>query len=201
MLLIYSQKLNLDLRGGVSIFDRIEKDDVILAFFPCIYFEAQSQLWFAGNNFSQKNWSVRHKCESNIERHESLHKFYVLLNKLVCICEDRGLRMVIENPYTQPHYLTSYWCIKPDLIDKDRTNNGDYFKKPTQYWFFGFKPKHNIVFEALDYVEEMIVARLTKKDGVSVQTQRSMIHPQYASRFIRQFVLDEKVWNKGGKND
>lgn len=27
-------------------------------------------------------------------------------------------------------------------------------------------------------------------DGLSVKTQRSMIHPQYASRFIRQYLID-----------
>lgn len=30
-----------------------------------------------------------------------------------------------------------------------------------------------------------------KKGEYSVQTQRSMIHPQYARRFIKQFVLKE----------
>lgn len=29
------------------------------------------------------------------------------------------------------------------------------------------------------------------EDEYSVQTQRSMIHPQYARRFIKQFVLKE----------
>jgi hypothetical protein len=190
----YQIDLFEEIRGGYegkpSIFDNISQDDIILAFFPCTYFEVQSQLWFAGNNYAQRNWTLKQKCECDIERHTALNEFYVLLNKLVCVCQDKGLKMVIENPYMQPHYLTTYWCVKPSLIDKDRTENGDYFKKPTQYWFIGIKPKNNIVFEALDYVEIKRVGNLKKDGDTSVKTQRSMIHPQYANRFIRQYLID-----------
>lgn len=182
-----------EIRGGYdgkpSIFDDMEQDDVIMAFFPCTYFEVQSQLWFAGNNYAQKRWTVKQKCEYDIKRHTELNEFYVLLNKLVCICTDRDLRVVIENPYVQPHYLSTYWCIKPSIIDRDRTENGDYYKKPTQYWFIGFAPKNNLVFEALDYVEPKKIGNLKKDGDKSVKTQRSMIHPQYASRFIRQYII------------
>lgn len=89
----------------------------------------------------------------------------------------------------QPHYLTTYWCVKPEVIDMDRTKNGDYYKKPTQYFFINRKPKYNLVFEALDYVKPKIVGKLKKEGEMSVKTQRSMIHPQYASRFIRQYLI------------
>lgn len=26
------------------------------------------------------------------------------------------------------------------------------------------------------------------------KTERSLIHPQYADRFVRQYILDEKYW-------
>lgn len=99
--------------------------------------------------------------------------------------------MVIENPYMQPHYLTTYWCVKPTIIDKDRTMRGDYYMKPTQYWFVNCEPKNNLVFEPLDYVEKQVISKVKVKDGISVKTQRSMIHPQYANRFIREFLIDE----------
>ena len=133
----YQIDLFEEIRGGYdgkpSIFDNISTDDLILAFFPCTYFECQSQLWFAGNNHSQSKWSMKQKCECDISRHNELNRFYEILNKLTILCIDRGLRIVIENPYNQPHYLTMYWSVKPAIIDKDRTENGDYFKKPTQY--------------------------------------------------------------------
>lgn len=182
-----------EIRGGYknepSIFDNITPDDLILAFFPCTYFEVQSQLWFSGNNYAQQKWDIRKKCECALKRHNELNEFYCLLNKLVIICCDRGLQIIIENPYMQPHYLTTYWCVKPDVIDMDRTKNGDYYKKPTQYFFINRKPKYNLVFEALDYVKPKIVGKLKKEGEMSVKTQRSMIHPQYASRFIRQYLI------------
>ena len=177
--------------GGCSIFDKFDKDDVILAFFPCTRFEAKVPLWFRGENYGQKNWTLRQKLEKAKEMHGELHELYVKLCELVIVCIDKELQMIIENPYTQPHYLTVYWCIRPSIIDKDRTENGDYYKKPTQYWFINREPKYNILFEPLDYVEQRIITRTKKGEGTSIKTERSMIHPQYASRFIRQYILDE----------
>lgn len=113
---------------------------------------------------------------------------YRLISKMVIVCLRKRLRLVIENPKSIPHHLTDYWCLKPAIIDKDRTKNGDYYKKPTQYWFINCKPKDNLVFEPLDYVE---TKRIDYINGSDRQTQRSMIHPQYANRFIRQYLIDE----------
>lgn len=99
--------------------------------------------------------------------------------------------MVIENPYTAPHYLTTYWCIKPKLIDRNRCENGDYMKKPTQFWFINCEPKQNMVFEPLTYVEQRKCEYITKRNtGIDKTIARSEIHPQYASRFIRQYLID-----------
>ena len=101
---------------------------------------------------------------------------------------------MIENPYTQPHYLTTYWCLKPTLIDKDRTQDGDFYKKPTQYWFLNCKPKENLVFEPIEYIERKTIEKARGTENTSRQTERSMIHPQYADRFIRKYILDEEIW-------
>ena len=98
--------------------------------------------------------------------------------------------MMIENPYMQPHYLTNYWCIKPTIIDKDRRENGDYYEKPTQYWFIDCKPEDNLVFEPIEYVKQRIITRTKKGENTTIKTERSMIHPQYARRFIKQYILD-----------
>lgn len=187
--------LYAEIRGGYenkpSIFDKINQDDIILAFFPCTRFEAKIPLGFRGELYQQKNWDDRKKLDYSMQLHNELHENYILISKLVCIAIDRGLKMVIENPYTQPHYLTTYWCIKPKIIDKNRRLNGDYYKKPTQYWFIGFEPNNNLVFEALDYVEHRTEMYIKPTDGKSRKVVRSEIHPQYASRFIRQYILDD----------
>ena len=126
-----------------------------------------------------------------------LTELYILLCKLVIVCKKKNLQMVIENPYTQPHYLTMYWCLKPDLVDKDRTENGDYYKKPTQYWFINRKPFYNLVFEPIEYVEQRVITRTKKQENTTVKTERSMIHPQYANRFIRQYLIDYDMCQDG----
>ena len=98
--------------------------------------------------------------------------------------------MVVENPYTQPHYLTTYFPIKPSIIDKDRTLNGDYYKKPTQYWFVNCEPEQNMFLECVDYVKTQNIERETAQDGINRVVRRSMIHPQYARRFIRSFIYN-----------
>lgn len=178
-------------RGGQSVFDNFTSDDVIMAFFPCVRFECKIPLWFRGEAQQQKNWNTKKKLEYSMETHRELHRNYDLICKLALIAMDRKLKLVIENPYTQPHYLTNFWCIKPRLIDKNRRENGDYMKKPTQYWFIGFEPKQNLVFEPIDYVPLRTHDDMTGKEGKCRQERRSEIHPQYASRFIRQYILQE----------
>ena len=178
-------------QGKPSIFDNISTDDLILAFFPCTRFESRVPLWFRGEAQQQKNWTIFQKLDYSMNLHDELHEFYLLISKLVYVAKKKVLRMVIENPYMQPHYLTTYWCLRPTLIDKDRTQNGDYYQKPTQYWFINCEPYYNLVFEPIDYVERQVIAKVKKKDGLSVKTQRSMIHPQYANRFIRQYLIEQ----------
>lgn len=189
----YQVDLFAEIKGGYeekpSIFDNFSKDDIILAFFPCTRFEARIPLWFRGEAQQQKKWSVEQKLTYAMDLHNELHEFYLLVTKLVLIAKKRGLNLVIENPYTQPHYLTTYWAIKPTVIDHDRTEDGDYYQKPTQYFFINLEPKYNLVFEPIDYVETKVISRVKKANEVSVKTQRSMIHPQYANRFIRKYLI------------
>ena len=105
----------------------------------------------------------------------------------------------MENPYTQPHYLTAYFPIKPKVIVKDRHAEGDYFKKPTQFFFTNCDPEQNVVLTPLQHVD------LTTKDrcaydfdlDVDRTVKRSLMHPQFADRFIKTYVLDKEggVWN------
>lgn len=183
-------------KGEPSIFDNIGKEDLILAFFPCTRFEARIPLWFRGQAQQQKKQSLTEKLIYAMNLHDELNLFYHRISQLVVLCIKKGLKFVIENPYTQPHYLTMYWAVQPALIDKDRTQNGDHYKKPTQYFFINFEPKQNILFEPIEYVETKVVGYTTAKDGKSRATMRSMIHPQYANRFIRQHILKQGDWDE-----
>ena len=100
--------------------------------------------------------------------------------------------MIVENPYTQPHYLTTYFPIKPKVIDKDRRQSGDYYAKPTQFWFLNCEPEDNLVWEPLEYIPTYVIERASTMNGdYDRKVKRSLMHPQYARRFIKQFIIDQ----------
>lgn len=123
-----------------SVFDNIEPSDLIMAFFPCIYFEALQMTYYTTDCNNLKNKSDKEKFDIVIKRIEQRERFYILLYKLVAIAKMRSLRLIIENPATQPHYLLfSENFIKPTFIDNNRQRRGDYFRKPTAYWFINIE--------------------------------------------------------------
>ena len=112
-----------------SIFDNITKDDFVIAFFPCIYFETIQATYYQMTNTNIKKQSIRQKYKTVIDRIQKREYFYILLYKLFAICEIRGIRLVLENPATQPHYLLHPQnFISYTFIDNDRTKRGDCFK-------------------------------------------------------------------------
>ena len=156
-----------------SVFDEIGSDDLIIAFYPCVRFEEQF-----------KNKNDEEKLEYDLKLHRELSDFYEKVTKLVIVCLRKKLRLIIENPYSSTHYLTKYWALKPKIIDKDRRKNGDYYTKPTQYWFVNCEPNAEPLFEAP-------VWRAERKTIAHVRNQvaRSLISNEYAERFIKEYIL------------
>lgn len=143
-----------------------------------------------------KEWTLKHKMEYDMKLLSEVKQNYDLVNKLFILCIDRELKLVMENPYSEEHFLRRYWCFTPAIVDKDRRENGDYFAKPTQYWFLNCEPKDNLIFEPITY--NYIGAEWNKRthkhyaamNAPSDKVARSMIHPDYANRFIRQHLID-----------
>lgn len=187
--------------GGTSIFDNISTDDVIMAFFPCVRFENQIMLSFRGQAKQLKKWNMQQKIKYDMKLLDEVRHNYMIVSKMFLICLDRGLKMIMENPYSEEHFLRRYWCYPATIIDRDRRDNGDYYAKPTQYWFVNCEPKYNMLLEPITYNhlgEKDAIRRLNSSmypeswGKISQSKARSMIHPQYANRFIRQYILDEK---------
>lgn len=177
-----------------SIFDELNKDkDMIIAFFPCIRFEDQIQMHFRGTSYQYKNYTDEQKLENDLLLHQDLSKLYNLITKLAIVCIRKNLPLIIENPYSTTHYLVKYWAIPYTILDNDRTLNGDYYTKPTQYWFINCVPKNNFIFESLELVEKKICNHQVKTNGINRTVLRSLIHPQYANRFIREFILEGEL--------
>ena len=184
-------------RGGSSIFDEITSDDLILAFFPCIRFENQIMLFFRGQAYQQKKWTLEQKMQYDMDLLDEVNTMYKYVNYMFIVCMRKGLKLVMENPYSEEHFLRRYWCYPATIIDKDRRANGDYYKKPTQYWFLNCEPKNNILLEAIPYnaidckdaIRMMSKEDYEKTGAKNKKTARSMIHPDYANRFIRQYLI------------
>lgn len=171
------------------MFDNVIEGDQIIAFFPCVRFEDQIQLAFRGTLQQLKNWTYEQKLEYDMKLHGELHNLYMVICKLAIVCFRRNIPLIIENPWSTTHYLRKYWCIEPNIIDKDRTERGDYFEKPTQYWFINRKPSNNLVFDAVAIHPKRRVTAPVKKGGQNRQVDRSMISHDYANRFIREFII------------
>ena len=174
-------------KGGKSIFDKIDKDDLIFAFFPCIRFTQMAELFFKQLGKQYYNKSEYEKISTAMQAEHERKDLFILFSKMVQVCMQKKLKIIIENPYSTNHYLVQYFPIKAKLIDMDRRERGDYFKKPTQYWFINCEPSYNI--DAL--FKEKIVQRMTKRinDLPFGSKERSEISPEYAKQFIKEFIL------------
>lgn len=125
-----------------------------------------------------------------MERLDKRTFFHKLLYKLYVVFYERGLRLVIENPATEPNYLiTGQNFPAATIIDRNRLLRGDVFKKPTAYWFVNCDPTYGQMTEQKDKEPKIIDrARCSPVAGLCSE-ERSMIHPDYARNFICDFIL------------
>ena len=178
--------------GGGSIFDKITPDDLIMAFFPCIYFTGSSNpLYFTLENNNYRGLTLEQKLDKILERAKNREHFYELIIKLVGTCLKRKLRIIIENPFSTLHFLDNNFFKQPSFVDTNRLLRGDYFKKPTGYWYFNCEPTYG---ESIQKDKEQKTIRKTpgaKGDGLCSE-ERSMISSDYARNFICDFILGKE---------
>lgn len=178
-----------------SIFDSFSTDDLIMAFFPCIYFEALQMTYFMNVNINLRGLDKKSRYDNIIERAEKRKRFYVLLYKLVAVCDMRGLRLIIENPATPPHYLLfAMNFIPPTFIDRNRALRGDYYRKSTAYWFINCEPTCGHSFHPNTDVKTVMATKGSDRGGICNE-ERSMMSPEYARNFICDFILGKENEN------
>lgn len=177
-----------------SLIDKVTPDELIMAFFPCIYFNEHNEMYFCGTSYNLRNLSPAGKIRAIIERSDKRQEYYKKVLQLIAICEERRLKMVIENPYNAHHYWRFNFPNYPRVIDMNRTLRGDYFKKPTQYIFVGFEPGNG---HSLSKVHKMefIEDKPSAPVGGQCSIERSLISPEYAHNFICDYILNEPSGN------
>lgn len=178
--------------GEVSIFDAINPDDLIMAFFPCIHFCDAKTLFFKGEHISQRNWSLAKIMGKNVQLAKERECFFEMLMKLVAVVSKNNLRLIIENPWNTSGgtYLQNNF-IKPSIVDNNRMLRGDYFVKPTAYWFVNCERTYGFT-EQKDKKQKIInKCKGGAKAGICSE-ERSMISPDYARNFICDFILGKE---------
>jgi hypothetical protein len=176
--------------GKPSLFDRVGGEDLIVAFFPCIYFCAMSQsaFCFAYTNYRRlQDWE---KVDKIIEREKNRDHYLTILLKFIQVCLKRGIRMIFENPLTMS-FLTIFFIKEPDVKDTNRRLRGDYFSKPTGYWYFNCTPTHGFT-EQKDKVAKRVHDVRGADEAGLCSEERSMISPDYARNFICDFILGKE---------
>ena len=182
-------------RGGGSIFDSMSCDDLIIAFFPCIYFTGSvNPCYFTIENTNYMKLTMKEKFDAMLERADNRNAFYKLLYKMVANCILRDLRIVIENPFSALHFLHNNFFKEPSIIDTDRRRRGDYFTKPTGYWFFNCEPTHGQSFQKPQKELRVWESKSASHAGLCSE-ERSMISPDYARNFICDFILGKEQKN------
>lgn len=193
-----------------TIFEKLTPNSLIFAFFPCVRFCEQGVAHIRAHSYhlTQKGADLKEKIDYGLMRFNKMAHLFNLLNKLVLIALDCGFKLIIENP--QNNLLDTIWHLKPAVKINNRAAYGDYFKKPTQFYFVNFEPQNNFIFENIERKPISTNKHFDKKDkdfaalveskfgkGASkkkeyLQRTRSLMSPEFASRFIREFILESE---------
>lgn len=169
-----------------SLFDDVTSDDLIFAFFPCIYFCQSSMVHFSWGATNYRNMSVKEKSDAILSRLDKRTYFYSLAIMLVTVAKMRGLRLIMENPWGNTYLQT--FVVKPSIIDYNRRLRGDYFKKPTAYWYVNCSPTVGYSFQSQKQKKTVVSSRRSKSAGIC-SSERSMISRDYARNFICDHVI------------
>ena len=177
--------------GKSSLFDSIGGGDLIMAFYPCIYFCAASQMAFYLTQKNYRNLSDENKIKAILARSAKREEYYNRLIKFVGICLRGKVRMIFENPWAEQTYLKSNFLKMPDLIDNNRSLRGDFFVKPTAYWYWNCQPTRGESFQPNKNILRVFWQKKNPHAGVCSE-ERSMISPDYARNFICDFIIGKK---------
>ena len=175
--------------GKPSLFDNIVGgEDLILAFFPCIYFSPVSQMLMFWSDINYRKLSYSERTERILQRSKNRERFFALAVKMLTVAKERGIRLIMENPWSQQTYLKANFILPPALIDNNRRLRGDYYAKPTAYWFINCEPTHGFTEQQDKKRMNIMGTKSTAKAGICSE-ERSMISPDYARNFICDFIL------------
>ena len=173
-----------------TIFSELTTNSLCFAFFPCIYFSCMKNNIFDLTSFNFRAKNDKQIATYVLKQLQQRTLFHKMILKLYFIFKIKKYRLIIENPATQPHYLFQQNFPKPTIIDYDRTLRGDFFKKPTAYWFVNIQCTKGMTMQKNFNVKKIMESRSSSKSG-ECSTQRSMISEDYARNFCNDFIFGD----------
>lgn len=176
--------------GAQSLFDMLHPGDLAMAFFPCTYFCENNCMFFCGYSKNQREQTMTDKIADIIDRSDERQRYYKLLLQLCALAETRNFALIIENPFGYNHYLYNNFPYAPAIIDKNRMLSGDYYVKPTQYFFINCEPTQQRSFQ-LDKKQRYVQKTNPTRKSAFRGKLRSEISPDYARNFILDKILGE----------
>lgn len=171
-----------------------------MAFFPCIKFcsvmeQMQHEDFYDASQRKRKDYGTQEyfiqKWKTLRNQSQERFYFYDVALKFAAICQIKGLRMIMENPWHPTNFTNHFWFLRTSVIDNDRTRRGDYFRKPTAYWFINCDPTYGFT----EQTDKKRIRILDCKGGIEAgmcSEERSMISPDYARNFICDFILGKE---------
>ena len=174
--------------GWASVFDNITKDDLIMAFFPCIYFSCMSQMLISYTHRNYVNMTPKERIDNILQRSAKRELFFARAVKMFAIVKDCGLRLIMENPWSEQTFLKQNFPFNPTIIDNNRLLRGDYYVKPTAYWFINCKPTYGKSLQPRKKGKNICQIEPNHMPGICNE-ERSMISPDYARNFICDFII------------
>ena len=131
------------------------------------------------------------KIQEILKRSDKRKEYYDRLIKFCAVCMGKGIRLIVENPWSEQTYLKANFIKTPDVVDMNRTLRGDYFRKPTAYFFFNCNPTYGESYQNDKKQKIIMKSRGAGQAGVCSE-ERSMISPDYARNWICDFILGKK---------
>lgn len=133
------------------------------------------------------------KAEAVLERSRNRERYFALAVEMLAVAMERGLRLIMENPWSEQTFLKANFILAPSLVDNNRAKRGDYYVKPTAYWFINAEPTNGDTSTPRKPVRVLN----QKKNPVAgmCSEDRSAIHPDYARNFICDFILGKPQQN------
>ena len=157
-----------------------DKTTRFFAFFPCTYFSSNNDMIFRGDSAIFRKMSEPDKERYILKRRIQRNYYKTMLYTLVRRCIVYHIPLILENPASQ----TIKQYLGNPTVSHSRNKYGDYFYKPTCYYFYfcSFNER------SMKLQQLYKPKRIQYLKGGNRTVKRSMISQEYADNFIKSIL-------------